>query len=77
MVSLDRACDTFLLLIDLPNLPLKVITGGGAMVSGVWLDVGSSCRAGEVWQVQERSLVRASLASGHLRTVLGVLFLTL
>lgn len=47
------------------------------MVSGVWLDVGSSCRAGEVWQVQERSLVRASLASGHLRTVLGVLFLTL
>ena len=74
-MSLDRACDTFLLLIDLPNLPLKVITGGGAMVSGVWLDVGSSCRAGEVWQ--ERSLVRASLASGHLRTVLGVLFLTL
>lgn len=36
------------LLIDPPNLHLKVITGDGAMVSGVWLDVGSYCRAGEV-----------------------------
>lgn len=48
LVSLDGACDTFLLAHRPPNLHLKVITGDGAMVSGVWLGVGSYCRAGEV-----------------------------
>lgn len=50
---MGRVAHSFLL-IDPPNLPLTVITGDGAVVSGVWLDVGSYYRVGEVWQVQEK-----------------------
>ena len=42
---MGRVTHSFLL-IDPPNLPLKVITGDGAMVSGVWLDVGSYLQGG-------------------------------